>query len=161
MKVFRALPPPCIILNANRRTKNGVGLGTRLQCGYVRCKPRTNTGSKYGNEYEMSTDEEDYYKLLGCSETSTASFVVINVSTYRNLPKIGLSRSKWAPEVGGPPSHFMHLLRSNYELVPRAMYSVTVTPGITYSSNESPLEVNGPPSTLKLEFKLPSGSPSM
>ena len=28
---FAALPPPCIILNANRRTKNGVGLGTRLQ----------------------------------------------------------------------------------------------------------------------------------
>ena len=28
--VFRALPPLCIILNANRRTKNGVGLGTRL-----------------------------------------------------------------------------------------------------------------------------------
>ena len=28
--VFRALPPPYIILNANRRTKNGVGLGTRL-----------------------------------------------------------------------------------------------------------------------------------
>ena len=28
--VFRALLPPCIILNANRRTKNGVGLGTRL-----------------------------------------------------------------------------------------------------------------------------------
>ena len=26
----RALPPPCIILNTNRRTKNGVGLGTRL-----------------------------------------------------------------------------------------------------------------------------------
>ena len=29
--VFRALPLPCIILNANRRTKNGGGLGTRLQ----------------------------------------------------------------------------------------------------------------------------------
>ena len=28
--VFRALLPPCIILNANRRTKNGVGLGMRL-----------------------------------------------------------------------------------------------------------------------------------
>ena len=28
--VFRALPLPCIILNANRRTKNGGGLGTRL-----------------------------------------------------------------------------------------------------------------------------------
>ena len=28
--VFRALPLPCIILNANRRTKNGRGLGTRL-----------------------------------------------------------------------------------------------------------------------------------
>ena len=28
--VFRALPLPCIILNKNRRTKNGGGLGTRL-----------------------------------------------------------------------------------------------------------------------------------
>ena len=28
--VFRALPLPCIILNENRRTKNGGGLGTRL-----------------------------------------------------------------------------------------------------------------------------------
>ena len=28
--VFRALPLPCIIPNANRRTKNGGGLGTRL-----------------------------------------------------------------------------------------------------------------------------------
>ena len=28
--VFRTLPLPCIILNANRRTKNGGGLGTRL-----------------------------------------------------------------------------------------------------------------------------------
>jgi len=27
---FAALPLPCIIVNANRRTKNGVGLGTRL-----------------------------------------------------------------------------------------------------------------------------------
>ena len=27
---FCTLPLPCIILNANRRTKNGVGLGTRL-----------------------------------------------------------------------------------------------------------------------------------
>ena len=31
--VFRALPLPCIILNANRRTKNGGGLGTRLILG--------------------------------------------------------------------------------------------------------------------------------
>ena len=30
LPVFRALPPPCIIANGNRRTKNGVGLGTRL-----------------------------------------------------------------------------------------------------------------------------------
>ena len=28
--VFRALPISCIILNKNRRTKNGGGLGTRL-----------------------------------------------------------------------------------------------------------------------------------
>ena len=28
--VFRTLPLPCIILNENRRTKNGGGLGTRL-----------------------------------------------------------------------------------------------------------------------------------
>ena len=28
--IFRALPLPCIILNANRRTKNGGGLGMRL-----------------------------------------------------------------------------------------------------------------------------------
>ena len=28
--LFHALPSPCIILNANQRTKNGVGLGTRL-----------------------------------------------------------------------------------------------------------------------------------
>ena len=28
--VFRTLPLPCIILNANRRTKNGGGLGMRL-----------------------------------------------------------------------------------------------------------------------------------
>ena len=28
---FRALPLPCIILNENRRTKNGGGLGTRLR----------------------------------------------------------------------------------------------------------------------------------
>ena len=33
--VFRALLPPCIILNANRRTKNGVGLGTRLLKAWV------------------------------------------------------------------------------------------------------------------------------
>ena len=35
--VFRALPPPCIILNANRRTNNGLGLGTRLaiRCAFV------------------------------------------------------------------------------------------------------------------------------
>ena len=31
----RALPLPCIILNANRRTKNGGGLGTRLDTGLV------------------------------------------------------------------------------------------------------------------------------
>ena len=33
--VFHALSPPCIILNANRRTKNGVGLGTRLANVYI------------------------------------------------------------------------------------------------------------------------------
>ena len=33
--VFRALPLPCIILNENRRTKNGGGLGTRLCLQYV------------------------------------------------------------------------------------------------------------------------------
>ena len=36
--VFRALPLPCIILNENRRTKNGGGLGTRLvNCVYKPC----------------------------------------------------------------------------------------------------------------------------
>ena len=30
-----ALPLPCIILNASRRTKNGGGLGTRLHAEYV------------------------------------------------------------------------------------------------------------------------------
>jgi len=30
LPIFRALPLPCIILNANQRTKNGGGLGTRL-----------------------------------------------------------------------------------------------------------------------------------
>jgi len=29
-EAFHALPLPCIILNTNRRTKNGGGLGTRL-----------------------------------------------------------------------------------------------------------------------------------
>ena len=33
--VFRALLLPCIILNANRRTKNGGGLGTKLHAEYV------------------------------------------------------------------------------------------------------------------------------
>ena len=33
--VFRALPLPCIILNANRRTKNGGGMGTRLFGSYT------------------------------------------------------------------------------------------------------------------------------
>ena len=32
---FRALPLPCIILNTNRRTKNGEGLGTRLDEWYT------------------------------------------------------------------------------------------------------------------------------
>ena len=34
---FAALPHPCIIVNANRRTENGVGLGTRLSGRYVCC----------------------------------------------------------------------------------------------------------------------------
>ena len=33
--VFRTLPLPCIILNANRRTKNGGDLGMRLMCIHI------------------------------------------------------------------------------------------------------------------------------
>ena len=37
--IFHALLPPCIILNANQRTKkNGVGLGTRLVNSYIELK---------------------------------------------------------------------------------------------------------------------------
>ena len=35
--VFRALLLPCIILNENRRTKNGGGLGTRLVLIFMNC----------------------------------------------------------------------------------------------------------------------------
>ena len=33
--IFCALPLPCILLNKNRRTKNGGGLGTRLRLMYT------------------------------------------------------------------------------------------------------------------------------
>ena len=72
----------------------------------------------------MSTDE-DYYKLLGCSETSTASFVVINLSTYHNLPKIGPPKMG---EVNGSLSRWF------------PVNVLTVPPRITYSSNGSPLK---------------------
>ena len=38
--VFRAVPSSCIILNTNRRTKNGVGLGTRLVTNLIHRPPQ-------------------------------------------------------------------------------------------------------------------------
>ena len=52
--VFRALPLPCIILNANRRTKNGGGLGTRLNFLYL--------GEKFHRSTRVQLQTVFYYR---------------------------------------------------------------------------------------------------
>ena len=87
--VFRTLPLPCIILNANRRTKNGGGLGTRLAMVFIirlsRCHTLCTTG-KYGVPYSGKLSREKTFADLEVLWLFTKSFL-------REI----WGRHKWAP----------------------------------------------------------------